>query len=44
MEKKIQKPSLPLPCKIIYILGAVSLLLYVIFLLSPDFADFFNKV
>ncbi|MBE6588555.1 MAG: DUF3810 domain-containing protein [Ruminococcaceae bacterium] len=38
-----RKHRLPLFCKIIYLTLGVSVLLYVLFLLSADFADFFNN-
>ncbi|MBO5884073.1 MAG: DUF3810 domain-containing protein [Clostridia bacterium] len=37
------KKKLPLFAKIFFILGASSLLLYIIFLISPAFSDFFNR-
>lgn len=38
-----EKKRLPLVCKILYGLAAFSLLLYILFLIFPSFADFFNK-
>ena len=37
------KKRLPLFAKIFFILGASALLLYILFLISPDFSDFFNR-
>lgn len=37
------KKKLPLVCKIIYGIAALCALLYVVFLISPAVADFFNK-
>lgn len=39
----IEKKKLPLFCKIMYGVAAFCAVLYVIFLFSPDFADFFNE-
>jgi hypothetical protein len=36
------KVRLPLVCKIIYVIAALCALLYIAFLLSPKFSDFFN--
>lgn len=38
-----QPKRLPLACKIIYLITALSAVLYIIFLLSPDFSDWFNQ-
>lgn len=40
-EKK--RHRLPLVCKIIYCLAGLCVLLYIAFLLSPEFSDIFNK-
>ncbi len=37
------KKKLPLVCKIIYGIAAFCVLLYILFLIFPAFADFFNK-
>lgn len=42
-RSKSEKPRLPLPCKIIYLLLAVSLILYLAFLFNVQFADGFNQ-
>ena len=42
-QKIRRKPRLPLVCKIIFVLTAISVLLYVAFRLNADFADFFNR-
>lgn len=45
-EKGSETPNakrLPLWCKILYGFGALSLLLYILFVIFPPFADFFNK-
>ena len=38
-----KKPLLPIVCIVIYAIAALCALLYVAFLLSPEFSDFFNK-
>jgi hypothetical protein len=38
-----KKPRLPIICIVIYAIAALCALLYVAFLLSPEFSDFFNK-
>lgn len=38
-----QTKKLPLACKIIYLIFAVSVVLYIIFTQSPTFSDWFNK-
>ncbi len=44
MQDVSQQPKrLPLACKIIYLITALSAILYIIFLLSPDFSDWFNQ-
>ena len=42
-ENQAQKKRLPLACKILYGVAGVCALLYILFLLSPDISDFFNK-
>ena len=37
------KKKLPLSCKIIYIISALCVLLYALFVIFPSFSDFFNK-
>ena len=37
------KKKLPLACTVLYILGGISLILYVLFRVSVPFADFFNE-
>lgn len=37
------KKRLPLVCKIMYCVAAFCVLLYILFLIFPSFADFFNK-
>ena len=43
IEEHPQKKKLPLICKILYAIAAVCALLYILFLISPDISDFFNK-
>jgi hypothetical protein len=38
-----KKPRLPIVCIVIYAIAALCAILYVAFLLSPEFSDFFNK-
>ena len=38
-----KKPRLPIICIVIYAIAALCAILYVAFLLSPEFSDFFNK-
>ncbi len=38
-----EKKKLPLICKIIYAISAVCVLLYILFIIFPSFADAFNK-
>ena len=38
-----KKPRLPIVCIVIYAIAAICAILYVAFLLSPEFSDFFNK-
>ena len=38
-----QRKKLPPACKIIYLITLVSAVLYIVFLLSPDFSDWFNR-
>ena len=40
---KVKKLRLPLVCKILYGLAAISAVLYLLFLFFPALADFFNK-
>ena len=43
---EVQEPKrmkLPLICKIIYIIAALCVILYIAFVLSPEFSDFFNE-
>ena len=42
-QKIRKKPRLPLVCKLIFVLTAISILLYVGFRLNADFADAFNR-
>lgn len=42
-HKQVKKLKLPLVCKIIYAIAAVCAVLYVCFIFSPEFSDFFNK-
>ena len=42
-QKMHKKPRLPLVCKLIFVLTAISVLLYVGFRFSADFADAFNR-
>ena len=42
-QKKHKKPRLPLACKIIFVLTAISAILYVVFRFNANFADFFNR-
>ena len=45
VEKTQEAPTkkLPLICKIIYCIAGLSALLYILFLIFPKFADFFNR-
>ena len=42
-KKAEPKKRLPLICKILYCLAALSALLYILFVNIPSFADFFNR-
>ena len=41
-QAQTPKKKLPIACTVLYILGGVSLILYVLFRVSVPFADFFN--
>ena len=41
-QAQTPKKKLPIACTVLYILGGISLILYVLFRVSVPFADFFN--